>query len=358
MPKTAYLILENGKIFEGKAFGAEREALGEIVFNTGMTGYLENLTSKSSYGQVILQTFPLVGNYGKITEDFESDSIKASAYIVKSWCEEPSNFRCEGNLDTFLKSEGIPGIYGVDTRELTKIIRESGAMNCMVAYSRDNIDFEQIKNYKVAGAVESVSCRAAAEFKGARTGAAKTVALVDFGLNESIKARLVSGGCNVWLVPHNTGADKIKELGADGVLLSSGPGDPADNAEAVANIRDIVKLGLPVFGIGLGHQLLALAHGFRTHKLKHGHRGASQPVKDLSSGRVYTTVQNHGYSVELGSIDKSAARVLLENVNDKSCEGLEYSGGKIFSCEFYPEAYNKSERNTSYLYDRFIDSMK
>ena len=356
MAKTAYLILENGKIFEGKSFGAERETIGEIVFSTGMTGYLENLTSNSYYGQIILQTFPLVGNYGKISQDFESDSIKATAYIVKSWCEEPSNFRCEGNLDTFLKSENIPGLYGVDTRELTKIIRENGVMNCKIAYSKENIDYGEIKNYKIAKAVETASCKEIKEYKSGSAGA-KKVAMIDFGVNESIKTRLLDGGCDMWLMPYNSTAEQIKNINPDAILLSSGPGNPMDNIEIIANIKDIIKLGVPVFGIGLGHQMLALAHGFETKKLKYGHRGANQPVKDLNSGRIYITNQNHGYTVEPNSVDKNIAQILFENVNDKSCEGLEYKDKRVFSTEFYPEIFNKSERNTSFLFDRFIDSM-
>ena len=355
MPKTAYLILENGRIFEGKSFGAEREVTGELVFNTGMTGYLENLTGKSYYGQIILQTFPLVGNYGKISPDFESGSIKASAYIVKSWCEEPSNFRCEGNLDTFLKSEDIPGLYGIDTREVTKIIRENGAMNCKITYSKNNIDFDEIKNYKIVRAVESASCKEIKEYTSEQTKC-KAV-MLDLGTNESIKARLVGSGCDVWLVPYDTGAEQIKNINPDGILLSGGPGDPADNPEIINNLRDIIKLDVPVFGIGLGHQLLALAHGFKTRKLKYGHRGANQPVKNLIDGKVYTTNQNHGYTVEPESIDKNIAGILFENVNDKTCEGLEYKDKLMFSCEFFPEAFNKSERNTSFLFDRFIGMM-
>jgi carbamoyl-phosphate synthase small subunit len=355
--KTAYLILENGRIFEGKSFGAEREALGELVFNTGMTGYLENLTSSSYYGQILLQTFPLIGNYGKISPDFESGSVKATAYIVKSWCEEPSNFRCEGNLDTFLKSENIPGLYGIDTREVTKIIRENGVMNCKLAYSRENIDFDEIKNYKIVQAVESVSCTEMHRRGFINGGDKYKVLLLDLGVKESIMLRLKESGCSFHIMPYNTDAERIKTINPDGILLSNGPGNPADNPEIIDNLKEIIKLGLPVFGIGLGHQLLALAHGFKTSKLKYGHRGANQPVKNLIDGRVYITNQNHGYTVEPDSIDENIAQVLFRNVNDNTCEGIEYKNKLMFSSEFYPEAFYHSAQNTSFLFDRFINSM-
>ena len=358
MSKNAYLILENGQIFKGKMFGAEREALGELVFNTGMTGYLEILTDTSSHGQIILQTFPLVGNYGKIPEDFESSSVKAAAYIVKSWCEEPSNFRCEGNLDTFLKAENIPGLHGIDTRQVTKIIRDNGAMNCKIAHSAENTDLDEIKNYKISGAVESVACKEMQEFKSGQNK--YKVLVIDCGTKDSIKQRLLKSGCDVIIAPYNTDAEQIKAItpGADGIIISGGPGNPADNPEIIDNLKDIIKLNLPVFGIGLGHQLLALAHGFSTGKLKHGHRGANQPVKDLTDGKLYITNQSHSYTVAPESIDKKIARVLFENVTDKTCEGIEYKGKPVFSTEFYPEVFQISAQNTSFLFDRFINSMK
>ena len=356
MPKTAYLILENGTVFEGKMFGAERETLGELVFNTGMTGYLETLTDSSSHGQVILQTFPLAGNYGKISADFESNSVKAAAYIVKSWCEEPSNFRCEGDLDTFFKSEGIPGLYGIDTREVTKIIRDNGAMNCKIAYSADSVDLDGIKNYKAVQSVESVSCKEIKEIKNAGD---KKVLIIDCGVSLSTAQRLLNGGCDVWIAPHNTNAAQIKTIAPDGVIISSGPGNPADNPGIINNLKDIIKLNLPIFGIGLGHQLLALAHGFSVRKLKYGHRGANQPVKNLEDGKLYITRQNHGYTVAPESVDKNTASVSFENVNDKTCEGLEYKGKAkpVFSTEFYPEALYAGSQNTGFLFDRFINDM-
>ena len=359
MPKTAYLILENGKIFKGKAFGAEREALGELVFNTGMTGYLEILTDSSSYGQIILQTFPLVGNYGKISADFESNSVKAAAYIVRTWCEEPSNFRCEGNLDTFLKSENIPGLYGIDTRAVTKVIRDNesgtGTMNCKIAHSADNIDFDEIKNHKTSLLIENVSCSSVQEFKV--SGNKYRVLILDYGMKESLKQRFLRGGCDVIVAPYNTSAEQIKALAPNGIVISHGPGDAADYSDIISSVKTISDLGIPMLGIGFGHRLLALAHGFQTQKMKHAHRGANQPVKDLKDGRLYITNQNHGYTVAADSVNKDVACVSFENVTDKGCEGLEYTAKPIFSTEFYPEPIIDSAQNTSFLFDKFIAGM-
>jgi len=361
MSGTAYLVLENGRIFEGKFFGAEPDGkqIGEIVFNTGMTGYLEALTDPSYFGQIVLQTFPLIGNYGIISRDFESPSVKISAYIVKSWCEDPSNFRSEGNLDAFLKAENITGICGIDTREVAKIIRENGVMNAKITSESDKnkIDFDEIKNYKISNAVQSMSCKEIQEFR-CENAKYKTV-LIDFGTKESIKQRLLKRNCGVYVVPYDTAAEQIKDINPDGIVLSDGPGDPADNANAgiINNLKEIIKLNIPIFGICLGHQFLALVHGFKTEKLKYGHRGANQPIKDLYNGRVYITSQNHGYTVTPESIDGNVARILFENVNDKTCEGIEYKDRLIFSSQFHPEACG-SPCDTGFLYDRFTENMR
>ena len=355
MSKTAYLILENGRIFEGEFFGAQRETLGEIVFSTGMTGYLETLTDNSYFGQIVLQTFPLIGNYGVMSPDFESPSAKTNGYIVKSWCEEPSNFRSEGNLDTFLKAQDIPGICGIDTREITKIIREEGVMNAKITGDKNNIDFDKIKNYKITNAVESVSCKELKEFKS-ENGKYKVV-LLDFGAKESVKQKLLDKGCDVWVAPYNTTAQQIKNINPDSIILSDGPGDPADNIVIIDNLKEIIKLNIPMFGICLGHQLLALANGFKTGKLKYGHRGANQPVKDLSTGRVYITSQNHGYEVITESIDKNIAKASFENVNDKTCEGIEYINKPVFSSQFHPDDC-LSPHGTGFLFEKFIESMR
>ena len=274
MSRAAYLILENGTVFEGKAFGAEKETTGELVFTTAMTGYLETLTDPSYYGQVVIQTFPLIGNYGVIPADFESDSPSLKGYIVREWCQVPSNFRCEGDLDTFLKESGIPGIYGIDTRALTRIVREYGVLNCKISYSPDvtKEELDEIKNYVITEAVESTTIKEKEHFD-AENGDLNVV-LMDFGAKHNIGRELVKRGCNLTVVPAHTTADEIKAMNPDGVMLSNGPGDPSDNTEIIAELKKLCDFGIPTFGICLGHQLLALSQGAKTEKLKYGHRGA------------------------------------------------------------------------------------
>lgn len=297
MSRAAYLILENGTVFEGKAFGAEKETTGELVFTTAMTGYLETLTDPSYYGQVVIQTFPLIGNYGVIPADFESDSPSLKGYIVREWCQVPSNFRCEGDLDTFLKESGIPGIYGIDTRALTRIVREYGVLNCKISYSPDvtKEELDEIKNYVITEAVESTTIKGKEHFD-AENGDLNVV-LMDFGAKHNIGRELVKRGCNLTVVPAHTTAEEIKAMNPDGVMLSNGPGDPSDNTEIIAELKKLCDFGIPTFGICLGHQLLALSQGAKTEKLKYGHRGANQPAKEVETGRVYITSQNHGYAV-------------------------------------------------------------
>ena len=280
MSRAAYLILENGTVFEGKAFGAEKETTGELVFTTAMTGYLETLTDPSYYGQVVIQTFPLIGNYGVIPADFESDSPSLKGYIVREWCQVPSNFRCEGDLDTFLKESGIPGIYGIDTRALTRIVREYGVLNCKISYSPDvtKEELDEIKNYVITEAVESTTIKEKEHFD-AENGDLNVV-LMDFGAKHNIGRELVKRGCNLTVVPAHTTADEIKAMNPDGVMLSNGPGDPSDNTEIIAELKKLCDFGIPTFGICLGHQLLALSQGAKTEKLKYGHRGANQPAKE------------------------------------------------------------------------------
>jgi len=356
MSDTAYLILENGMVFEGTYFGAKGEIAGAIVFTTGMTGYLETLTDQSYYGQIVLQTFPLIGNYGVIPSDFESDSIGASAYIVKHPCQEPSNFRSEGALDTFLKQKNIVGLCGIDTRCITKIIRENGVMNGKITGIKpDNMDLSDFKAYKIENAVSAVSCTKVRKY--AADNAKYTVALMDFGMKENIKRELINRGCDVWVFPHNSTLQDIQAVNPDGIMLSNGPGDPAENAEIIRNLKDMIASNIPIFGICLGHQLLALAQGFSTHKLKYGHRGANQPVKDLVSGRVYITSQNHGYAVSTDSIDSAIAEQWFENVNDKTCEGICYKSSNAFSVQFHPEACG-GPLDTAFLFDKFIENLE
>ena len=350
--QKAYLILENGKIFEGKSFGAQGEAIGEIVFTTAMTGYLETLTDPSYYGQIVVQTFPLIGNYGVIPVDFESPEPHVKAYIVRDWCQEPSNFRCEGDLDTFLKQHNIVGLYGIDTRALTKIVRESGVMNGKIVTEGSEFGLADLKNYKIVEAVESTTCKEEKVF--APEGEVKRkVCLYDFGAKDNIRRELVKRGCEVTVVPAHTKAERVLELAPDGIMLSNGPGDPADNVDIIAELKKLSEKKIPTFGICLGHQLLALSQGAKTEKLKYGHRGANQPATELETGRVYITSQNHGYAVVNDSLGENA-KVSFVNANDGTCEGVTYLNMPAFSVQFHPEACG-GPLDTGFLFDKFVD---
>lgn len=356
MGTTGYLVLENGAVFRGERFGCTGEVTAEVVFTTGMTGYLETLTDPSYWGQIVVQTFPLIGNYGVIPSDFESGMIGPKAYIVKHRCQEPSNFRSEGDLDTFFKARGVIGLSGIDTRTLTKTIREAGVMNGIITDDPEHVDFTALKAYRVQGAVQAASTkeRYTVEPEG---DVKKRVALLDFGLKRNIFRELQKRGAQVIVCPQNTTAAQLQELQLDGIMLSNGPGDPADNLEIIENLKEICKLNIPIFGICLGHQLLALAHGFQTEKLKYGHRGANQPVKNLETGRVFITSQNHGYAVQSDSIDGNTAKELFVNVNDGTCEGVRYLDCPAFTTQFHPEAC-AGPLDTSGLFDEFFAMME
>lgn len=349
MNDIMYLILENGTVFEGKSFGADKEVVGEVVFTTAMTGYIETLTDPSYFGQIVVQTFPLIGNYGIISADFESKKPCLKAYIVREWCREPSNFRCEGNLGIFLKENGIPGVYGIDTRRLTKIVREAGVMNGMIAKKIPG-DFEVIKKYSVTDAVKSVT----ADKIEVLEGNGKNVVLMDFGAKKNIARSLNKRGCNVITVPSYTTADEIMKLNPDGVMLSNGPGDPKENVEIIEEIKKLCAKKIPLFGICLGHQLLALSQGADTAKLKYGHRGANQPVV-YKDGRVFISSQNHGYAVCSETLPDGAEES-FKNANDGTNEGIEYSYMPAFSVQFHPEAA-AGPLDTSFLFDKFIQMM-
>jgi len=354
MSDSAYLILENGAIFEGKFFGAHGNITGEIVFTTGMTGYLETLTDQSYYGQIVLQTFPLIGNYGVIPPDFESAGIGAKAYIVKHPCATPSNFRSENALGDFLKERGIIGMYDIDTRALTKIIRNNGVMNGKICDKTPaEKDRAEAKAYSIKNPISVVSSRTVTKALPSENTVSgksrKRVALLDFGAKRGIAAALAARNCEVWIFPCDTSAQEILKMKPDGVMLSNGPGDPADpgNKGIVETIRALDKSGVTIFGICMGHQLLACAKGYSTRKLKFGHRGANQPVKETKTGQVYITSQNHGYEV----IAENSSFI---NVNDGSCEGMDY--GRSFSVQFHPEARG-GPLDTSFLFERFIERM-
>lgn len=356
MSRAAYLILENGTVFEGKAFGAEKETTGELVFTTAMTGYLETLTDPSYFGQVVIQTFPLIGNYGVIPSDFESDSPSLKGYIVREWCQVPSNFRCEGDLDTFLKESQIPGIYGIDTRALTRIVREYGVMNCKICYSPEytESELEEIKNYVITDAVESTTINEKESFNAENPEL--DVVLMDFGAKHNIGRELVKRGCNLTVVPANTTAEELLAMNPDGIMLSNGPGDPAKNTKIIEELKKLCEHKIPIFGICLGHQLLALSQGAKTEKLKYGHRGANQPAKEIATGKVYITSQNHGYAVVSDSLPENGV-VSFVNGNDNTCEGVNYTDMPAFSVQFHPEACG-GPLDTAFLFDRFIDMIK
>lgn len=350
--EKAYLVLSNGMVFQGQRIGAASESIGELVFTTGMTGYPETLTDPSYAGQIIMQTFPLIGNYGVMEEDFEGRSF-ARGYVVRELCGEPSNFRSQYALDRFLKERNIPGICGLDTRSITRIIREQGVMNAGIFREVPEC-LEKIKAYAVHGELARVSCAGRSVYPAA--GEEKfSVALLDYGAKRNIIRSLQALGCRVTAFPCGAPAEEILALGADGLMLSNGPGDPAENTRCIEQLKKLIGR-LPMFGICLGHQLAALAMGGETMKLKYGHRGANQPVRDLKSGRTYITSQNHGYAVVAGSME-GRAELRFVNANDGSCEGLDYPGKRCFTVQFHPEAC-AGPKDTGFLFGRFIAMME
>lgn len=350
----AFLILEDGNVFTGTSIGAAKEVISEIVFNTSMTGYLEVLTDPSYAGQAVVMTYPLIGNYG-ITPDMESKKPWPDGYIVRELSRMPSNFRCEGTIQEFLTKHEIPGIAGIDTRALTKILREKGTMNGMIT-TNESYDLkdviERLKQYTTGNVVDKVTCQEKSVL--AETG--KKVALMDFGAKSNIAKSLHARGCEVTIYPAHTRAEEILAANPDGIMLSNGPGDPKECVEIIQEIKKLYDSNVPIFAICLGHQLMALATGADTHKMKYGHRGGNHPVKDLSNGKVYISSQNHGYVVDTDTLDETVAIPAFENVNDKTNEGLAYVGKNIFTVQFHPEA-SPGPQDSGYLFDRFIDMM-
>ena len=355
----ATLILENGSVFQGQSIGAPEERVCEMVFNTSMVGYQEILTDPSYAGQGIVMSYPLIGNYGVNQEDNESCRPWAEAFVVRHLSRRGSNFRCEGDLDDYLKQNGITGIQGVDTRALTRILRSQGTMNGMITCTEDfsmEETLERIRAYRVQGTVERVS-RKEVKIYPARTRRKLRVALMDFGVKENMIRCLQERGCEVTVFPAHTTCHEILAGNFDGVMLSNGPGDPADNKAIIAEIRDLYASGLPIFAVCLGHQLMALATGASTQKMTFGHRGANHPVKDLDAGRVFITSQNHGYVVRAESVDPAVAQVSHVNVNEGSVEGLRYANGNVYTVQFHPEA-SPGPQDTEYLFDRFVRRME
>ena len=341
------LILENGMIFDGEAFGCLKESVGEVVFNTGMTGYQEVLTDPSYYGQIVTMTYPLIGNYGINLEDPESKKVQVKGFIVREKCDLPNNFRCEFELDDYLKQNNVVGLEGIDTRALTKILRNNGTMRGIIALegtSEDEIQ-NRIKEFSNKEAVKNVTTKE----KYVIEGNGKHIAIMDFGIKQNIVRSFAKRGCKISVFPAFTSAEEILEVNPDLVFLSNGPGDPEDLPEVIENIKKIVGKK-PIVGICLGHQLLALTLGGKTGKLKFGHRGCNHPVKDLETGKVHITSQNHGYVVETLPEDMEITYV---NLNDGTCEGMKHKKLPIYSVQFHPEAC-PGPKDSDYIFDNFM----
>ena len=367
----SYLILANGQVFRGQSIGCPGTTIGEVVFATGMVGFEETLTDPSYYGQIITQTYPLIGNYGMNSEDVESGKIWAKGYIVREACKTPSNFRSEETLDAFLKKNGIIGIEGVDTRSLTRTLRESGVMNGAITTEFDPdaepekkaVLMPAITAYAVTEAVATVTCAAPKTFEpttnvidGREVETPLHVALLDLGCKNNIVRCLQKRGCRVTVLPGTATAAELAALNPDGLMLSNGPGDPAENVGIIANIKEMLDTGIPTFGICLGHQLTALAAGAKTCKLKYGHRGANQPVTSPAKQRTFITSQNHGYAVMADTLPEAVGKMSYFNANDGTCEGMDYFKWNCFTVQFHPEA-NGGPKDTEFLFDEFVKRM-
>lgn len=348
-----YLVLENGTVWEGEAFGAEGETIAEVVFTTD-SEYMTNLSDGSYRGQAVVQTFPLLGDYGAISADMEGRGAAPSAYIVRQWCSQPSNFRSEGTIDAFMKKHGVIGLCGIDTRALCRMLRGSGVMNGMLCGDPGAADIEKIRAYRVPGASRAAKI-AKPELIQAEKGRA-TVAVPDLGGDIGETEALLQKGCNILRLPYGVSAGEILDTGADGVLLGGGPGDPEECTELIKTAAELMEKGVPMLGIGLGHQIMALAAGFKTAKMKSGHRGSNQPVKEEATGYVYICRQNHGYEVKADSIDPDRAEVSFTDINSGSVEGIGYLRCPALSVQFAPDC-SDAPRSTGFIYDRFIALM-
>lgn len=351
-----YLILEDGSVFEGESVGADVETMSEFVFNTSMTGYVEVLTDPSYAGQSVVMTYPLIGNYGICYEDQESSQPYVKGFIVNELARLGSHFRKNKDLKDYLIEHNIPCIQGIDTRYLTKVLRNKGCMNGMITTTcyKDLTDvLKKIKSYCVQDVVEKTTC-----LKPYTIGKGdKKVALYDFGAKKSIARCLADRGIEVTIYPASTPASVILEGHYDGIMLSNGPGDPSENIEIIQEMKKLADSGLPIFAICLGHQLMALAHGFQTKKLKYGHHGSNHPVKDMNNGHVYISTQNHNFVIDEESIDKDVAKPWFVNVNDQTIEGLQYIHKNIKTVQFHPEAC-AGPLDTEKLFDEFEKMME
>ena len=352
----AFLILEDGHVFEGTSIGATDEIISEIVFNTSMTGYLEVLTDPSYAGQAVCMTYPLIGNYGVCLEDMEADKPWQSGFIVREIAKKPSNFRSEQSINQFLINNNITGIEGVDTRALTKILRNQGTMKGMIT-TNSSYDLEdclkRIKAWKMGHVVLDVTCKE----KKVYPGDGYKVAVIDLGVKRNIIKSLLKRGCQVTVYPAETPAEEIIADAPDGIMLTNGPGDPKDCKVTIKEVKKLFDTDIPIFAICLGHQLLALANGGDTVKMKYGHRGANHPVKDLKTGKVYISTQNHGYMVMEDSLNRDIAEVSFINVNDGTLEGVHYLGKNVMTVQFHPEAC-PGPNDSEFLFEEFINMME
>ncbi len=360
LKKPAKIILSDGTEYEGISIGKEGTRIGEIVFNTAMTGYLETLTDASYFGQIVMQTFPLVGNYGVNLADYEGRSPKVFGYIVKSICSNPSNFNNKEVLEKFLIDNNIVAIESVDTRSLTEKIREKGVLNCAITTeeikNKEEL-LEKINDFKIINAVEKTSIKNKKQISGSNSSSNIVVCVLDFGVKRGIVKNLKQHAKEVIILPYNATKEDVKNIKPDGIVLSNGPGDPMDNKTIINNLKEIQSLNIPILGICLGHQLLAIANSFKTTKLKYGHRGANHPVLDLALNKILITSQNHGYCVDSNSIDENIAQMSHININDKTCEGIKYKNIPAFTVQFHPEAC-AGPQDSNFLFERFFSMIK
>ncbi|KHF38093.1 carbamoyl phosphate synthase small subunit [Halalkalibacter okhensis] len=349
------LILEDGNIFVGEGFGSDKVMSGEVVFNTGMTGYQEILSDPSYCGQIVTMTYPLIGNYGINRDDFESVTPAINGFIVKEYEPEPSHWREEESLDTLLRAKDIPGLAGIDTRKLTRLIREHGTLRgriCSLDVDVQEVIEELKQTTFVRNQVEQVSTKSPYH----APGRGNKVVLVDFGMKHGILRELIARQCDVVVVPYNTSAEEILRLRPDGIMLSNGPGDPVDVPEAIEMIKEILGQ-VPIFGICLGHQLLSLACGATTSKLRFGHRGSNTPVRELSTGKIDITAQNHGYTVDLESLEGTGLELTHVAVNDGTVEGVKHLEHAAFSVQYHPEA-SPGPHDANELFNQFVTMME
>ncbi|WP_142826679.1 carbamoyl phosphate synthase small subunit [Planococcus soli] len=351
-----YLILEDGTVFEGTAFGSEDASVGEIVFNTSMTGYQEILSDPSYCGQIITMTYPLIGNYGINSDDFESIEPAVKGMVVREIAEFPSNFRNNLTLDELFKIKGIPGISGIDTRKLTRLIRSKGSIKGVLTAAGEDVQTEEVvKTLQATVLPRNQVAQVSTARPYPSPGRGKRVVLIDYGMKHGILRELNNRDCDVIVVPYNTPSKEILAWGPDGVMLSNGPGDPKDVEECVEVVRELLG-NVPIFGICLGHQLFARACGADTFKLKFGHRGGNHPVRDLITGKIEITSQNHGYAVDEETLQGTRLKVTHSALNDGTNEGLEHLDYPAFTVQYHPES-SPGPEDSNYLFDRFIDVM-